>query len=253
LPRLYFPQQPGGQGLAPAPGGQGLAPAPGGQGPAPAPGGHGQAPAPGGQGPAPAPGGHGPAPAPGGYQPPAQWGGQAPPPPAPPGASPARAPRWSGPRHGGSGPGRAAPPPGPPRPTRPADPALRQRALTAVLLGVLGILAWFGVSTDNVRRGVFLIIFSLVLGLAACWLGVTAMQRARRAGSVRPVSSVLGTVFGCIAAGFSAWILIWLAVFWQQVNAYSECMNSASTVTAQQVCQNQMRQSTGINIFDGGQ
>jgi hypothetical protein len=79
------------------------------------------------------------------------------------------------------------------------------------------------------------------------------MQRAARAGSVRPISSVLGTVFGCIAAGISALILIWFAVFWQQFGAYSQCMNSASTMTAQQACQNQLRQSTGISSFgDGG-
>jgi hypothetical protein len=116
---------------------------------------------------------------------------------------------------------------------------------------VLSVIAWFGVST-NFRRSIFLVIFSLLLGLAAAWLGVTSISRATRAGSVRPISSVLGTVFGCITVVISTVVLIGFALFWQQLNSYSQCLNSASTVAAQQACLNQLHRSVGIGPLGSG-
>jgi hypothetical protein len=134
---------------------------------------------------------------------------------------------------------------------RPADSALRQRSLSAAFLGALGLLGWLGITT-NVHRSIFLVIFSLGVSLTACYLGITAMRHAQRAGSMRPVSSLLGTVFGGIAALISALILIYFVVFWQQLNAFSQCYNSASTVSAQQACRAQLERSTGISTFGSG-
>jgi len=88
--------------------------------------------------------------------------------------------------------------------------------------------------------------FALLIGVCACWLGVTAMQRARRSGSLRPASSIAGTVLGVTGAGLSALMLIHAAMFWQPLTLYSQCLQSASTVTAQQACANQLHRSTGI-------
>jgi hypothetical protein len=90
------------------------------------------------------------------------------------------------------------------------------------------------------------VIFSFLVGLAACWFGLTAMRQARRSGSVRPVSSLLGVVFGIIAAVISAFMLIGFALFWQQLNTYSQCINSASTLNAQQACRDQLQRSWGV-------
>jgi len=122
--------------------------------------------------------------------------------------------------------------------------------VSALILGMLGLVGWLGVgSSINPHRGIFLVIFSFVVGLAACWFGLAAMRQARRPGSLRPLSSVLGTVFGVIAAVISAFILIGFALFWQQLNTYSTCMNSASTLNAQQACKDQFQRSSGINSY----
>jgi hypothetical protein len=122
--------------------------------------------------------------------------------------------------------------------------------VSALILGMLGLIGWLGVgSSINPHRGIFLVIFSFLVGLAACWFGLTAMRQAHRAGSLRPLSSVLGTVFGVIAAVISAFILIGFALFWQQLNTYSTCMNSASTLNAQQACKDQLQRTSGINSF----
>jgi hypothetical protein len=207
LPRLHFPQQPGGQGLAPAPGGY----------------------------PPPAPPRDGPAPpdnAPGS------------PPGAPPNVPP-EAPPWGNvPKRGGARPGRPAPPPR--QSLRPPESALRQRALAAVILGVLSLLALLGVGS-NFHRGVYLVIFSLLVGIGACWFGITAMSRARRAVSMRPRGAVAGTVLGFIGALLSVLLLSAFAIFWSQLNSFSQCVNQANTPSAQQACVNQLHQSVGLS------
>lgn len=116
---------------------------------------------------------------------------------------------------------------------------------------MLGLLGWFGIST-NIHRSLFLVMFSLLVSLAACWLGITAMRQAQRSGTVRPVSSLLGTVFGAIAAVISALILVFFALFWQQLNVFAQCINSANTLSAQQTCKAQLERTSGINTFGSG-
>lgn len=116
---------------------------------------------------------------------------------------------------------------------------------------MLSLLALFAVGS-NFRRGVYLVIFALVLGVCACWMGVTAMQRARRAGSLRPASSIAGTVLGIVGAALSALMLIFFAAFWPQLTSFSQCLNSANTVSAQQACMNQLHRSVGISEFGSG-
>ena len=111
------------------------------------------------------------------------------------------------------------------------------------------MVALFGIGGRfDFHRGVYLVIFALVVGLAACWLGVTAMRRARHADSMRPRGATLGTVFGAISAFLSAFLLIFLAIFWGQMTTYSQCINAANTVTAQQACLNQLNHSLNSEI-----
>lgn len=212
LPPLHFPQQPGGQGPAPAPGGY-------------------------------------PPPQPNQPPPPTPWQGQAPPPGSapgnPPGAPPGWAPRW-GPPPGGSG------GPGPGRPSRPAqplgppEPAVRQRAVAALILGVLSLLALLGVGT-NFHRGIYLVFFGLAVGISACWFGITAIRRARRSLSMRPRGAVAGAALGMIGALLSAILLIALAAYWHQFTSFSQCLNQANTPSAQQACENQLHRSVGLS------
>src|SRR6202034_347686 len=242
LPRLHFPQRPDGQGLAPAPGGYPPPP------PAPPAPRDWQTPTPGDAPPAPPPGSAPPGSAPPGNGAP----GSAPPghaPPGPPGAPPDWPNRW-GPQPGapgGPGPRRQ---PRPAQPLRPPEPVMRQRAIAALILGMLSLLALLGVSS-NFHRGVYLVVFSLAVGVAACWFGITAMRKARLAVTMRPRGAVAGIVLGVIGAVLSVGVLVFFAAFWPQLNAYSKCLHEANTPSAQQACADQLSRSTNLPRLRG--
>ena len=123
---------------------------------------------------------------------------------------------------------------------------MRQRAIAALILGVLSVLALLGVGS-NFHRGIYLVIFALAVGIGACWLAITAMRRARRAVSMRPRGAVAAVVLGVIGALLSAVLLLAFAAFWQQLNSFSQCLNEANTPSAQQACVNQLHRSVGIS------
>jgi hypothetical protein len=135
----------------------------------------------------------------------------------------------------------------PARQRPPSDPALRQRALAALTLGALSLLGLaFGLG--NLRRGIYVAVLVLLLGVTAIWLGVTAARKARRRGTARPRGAVSGAVLGGFGLAFSAlWLLI-LAVFWPQLNTYYNCMSGANTVAAKQLCRTQLNNSVGTEI-----
>jgi hypothetical protein len=151
-------------------------------------------------------------------------------------------------------PGRRNPPrppalqPRPPRPQRPpADPALQQRAWAAALLALLGIFAIVATG-GNLRRGVFVMAVGVIVALTALWLAISAMSRARRAGSGRPRGAVFATVAGAIGAVFGGMALIGFLTFWPQLSQYSQCQSAAITVSAQQACSQQLQNSVGNEI-----
>jgi hypothetical protein len=135
----------------------------------------------------------------------------------------------------------------------PPEPAVRQRALAALLLGVLSLIGLM-LGLGNLRRGIFVAALTLLFAVVAIWLGVTANKNARRAGTARPRWAVGGVVLGGFGLAFSALWLMVLAVFWPQLNAYYTCMNGANTVTAQQACHDQFTNSVGseLNVLQGG-
>jgi hypothetical protein len=184
------------------------------------------------------PDGQGLAPAPGGSPPPAPWNGPPPPPgapgdppPAPPGADQ----RWGNGRPAGR-------PRGPRQQLRPPEPAARQRALAALVLGILSLLSLLGVGS-NFHRGIYLVIFALLVGLSACWFGVTTIRKARRSVTMRPRGAVAGTVLGVLGALLSAILLIAFAAFWPQLTTFSRCLSTANTPSAQQACLDQLHRS----------
>src|SRR6266704_5955710 len=133
----------------------------------------------------------------------------------------------------------------------PPDPAVRQRALAALLLGALsliGLMLGLGNLDRGVYRGIFVAVLTLLFGVIAIWLGVTASKKARRGGTARPRGAAGGVVLGGLGLAFSALWLIVLAVFWPQLNTYYTCMGGANTVTAQQACHDQFTKSVGSEI-----
>ena len=135
----------------------------------------------------------------------------------------------------------------------PPEPAVRQRALAALALGALSLIAlMFGLG--NVRRGIYVAVLALLFAVTAIWLGVTASKKARRSGTARPRWAVGGVVLGGLGLALSALWLLVLAVFWPQLNTYYTCMSSAITVTAQQACHTQFTNSVGneVSVLQNG-
>jgi hypothetical protein len=138
------------------------------------------------------------------------------------------------------------------RPPAPPEPALQQRAWAAVTLGALSLI---GLSlAGGQRRAVYVIVVTLLIGALATWLGSTAIRRARRSGTARPRGAVGGTVLGSMGLAFSAIMLIVFAVFWSELTTYSDCLSGATTMSAQQACQQQFSQSitNQIRSLQGG-
>jgi drug/metabolite transporter (DMT)-like permease len=141
----------------------------------------------------------------------------------------------------------------PARQLPPPDPASRQQALAAFVLGGLSLLG-LALGLGNVRRGVVVAVLTLLFAVVAIWLGVIVNRRARRGGTARPRTVTSGIVLGWFGLVLSALWLLVLAVFWPQLNAYYNCMNSANTVAAQQVCRTQLSNSIGneLSILQNG-
>jgi hypothetical protein len=117
----------------------------------------------------------------------------------------------------------------------------------ALLLGALSVLALLGIGS-NFHRGVFLVIFSLVVGIGACWFGMTALRQARRAATWRPRGAIFGTVFGVVGSLLSIVLLIAFGVFWTQLSEYSRCLAGANTLSAQKACLSQLNKSVNGEI-----
>ncbi len=127
------------------------------------------------------------------------------------------------------------------RPSSPPDPALQQRAWAALALGMLSLI---GLSlAGGLRRAVYVVIATLLVGAVAAWLGGTALSRARRAGTARPRGAIAGTILGTLGLAFSAIMLIVFGMFWNELSAYASCLSGANTLTAQQACQHQFSQT----------
>jgi hypothetical protein len=118
--------------------------------------------------------------------------------------------------------------------------------MAAFVIGALSLLAV--PSVHDPRRGVLLLAFAVVFGMAAVWLGVTANRQARLARTARSAWAFGGVLLGIIAAGFGVLTLSAFAMLWPQLNTYFSCMNSANTVTASQMCANQFDKAAGHGI-----
>jgi hypothetical protein len=124
---------------------------------------------------------------------------------------------------------------------------LRQRALAAVTLGVLGLLG-LALGLGHLHRGIYVAVLTLLFGATAIWLGAGANRGARRSGTARPRGARAGVVLGGLVLAFSAFWLAILAVFWPQLNTYYNCLGGANTVAAQQACHSQFTNSVGNEL-----
>jgi hypothetical protein len=121
------------------------------------------------------------------------------------------------------------------RPTRRPDRELRQRAIASLVLGVLALVAMFGLGAD-LKRGVFVLIFSAAVGIGSCVIGITALRKARKTGTLRPGGAVGGIVFGALATVISVPILATYLAFPGPLNNYVNCLSQAQSSSQQHAC-----------------
>lgn len=98
----------------------------------------------------------------------------------------------------------------------------------------------------NLSRGVYLLIFSAAIGIAACVIGITAVAKARKTGSYRPRGAVGGIVLGAIAALLSIPILATYLAFPHQVDNYVKCMSQSQSAGGQQACMDRFYKSIHV-------
>ncbi len=137
-----------------------------------------------------------------------------------------------------------------PRPTRPPERELRHRAIASLILSVLSLVALLGLGGD-LHRGVYLLIFSAVIGIAGCVIGITAVRKARKTGSYRPRGAIGGIVLGAIAALLSIPILATYLAFPSQVDSYVKCLSQAQSSGAQQSCMDRFYRSIHLGSSAG--
>lgn len=75
----------------------------------------------------------------------------------------------------------------------------------------------------------------LVLDIAAIAVGTRALRRARGRGTTAR-GAVPGVVFGSIGAVLVVVVVTLLALFWQEVRTYQECMSGANTIRSEEKC-----------------
>jgi hypothetical protein len=131
------------------------------------------------------------------------------------------------------------------RPTRRPDRELRQRAIASLVLGILALIAMFGLGAD-LSRGVFVLIFSAVVGIGSCVIGITAILKARKTGTLRPGGAVGGIVFGALATVISVPILAIYLAYPGALNNYVNCLSQAQNSSQQHACVSKFYRSTHI-------
>jgi hypothetical protein len=117
---------------------------------------------------------------------------------------------------------------------------LRQQALAAAIFGLLSLLAL--TAANQAGHALYLVLFALVIGLAATVLGISAGNRAHREGAVRPRGSVAAIVLGVISVVLALMASVVL-LFPHRFANYEQCMNNAATSSAQQACTDQLLQA----------
>lgn len=135
------------------------------------------------------------------------------------------------------------------RPARPPERELRQRAIASLVFGAVALIALLGLGTD-LHKGVYLLIFSAVVGIAALVIGITAVLKARKTGSYRPRGAVGGIVLGALAALISVPILATYLAFPTQVSNYVNCLHQAQTSTARSACMTKFYKAIHLGALD---
>jgi hypothetical protein len=144
-------------------------------------------------------------------------------------------------------PQQPAPPRQSQRPAKPPERELRQRAIASLVFGAIALVALLGLGAD-LHKGVYLLIFSAAVGIAAAVIGITAVVKARKTGSYRPRGAVSGIVLGALATLIAVPILATYLTFPTQVSNYVNCLRQAQTSTEQRACMTKFYKSIHLGL-----
>ncbi len=112
-------------------------------------------------------------------------------------------------------------------------------------MSLVAILFGFG---PDPSRGIFLVIFSALVGIAAIVIGVSAIVKARKTGSYRPRGVIGGIGLGALAALISLAVGTLYLAFPNQTRTYVNCLNQAQTTSQRQACLNQLEKSINAGL-----
>ena len=117
----------------------------------------------------------------------------------------------------------------------PPEPALRHRALAALIVALLSLAGLLGFNIEA-QRALLVVAYSLLAGATALWLALTAMRRARRGHTARPRGSVAATVIAAVGIGLAGVMLMAFGLFGRQLSDYGRCLSGANTIAGSQSC-----------------
>lgn len=172
-----------------------------------------------------------------------------------PGQADQRSAGVTGHRRLGGVPRPAERPPGPAtaRSRRPPERELRQRGFASLIFGVMSLIAIiFGFGPDP-SRGIYLVAFSSLVGIAAIVIGVSAIVKARRTGSYRPRGVIGGIGLGVLATVISLLFGVLYLAYPHQMQTYANCVGQAQTASQKQACLNQLEKAIRASVPASGQ
>ena len=108
------------------------------------------------------------------------------------------------------------------------------------MFGLVSLLALL--YSGQVDHVLYLVTFSIAVGLAACVIGVLAIVRARHENATRPAGSLAGTILGGVSVLLSMMVLL-LMIFSTQINRYEKCVRESTGTAASQACAQQLMKS----------
>jgi hypothetical protein len=126
------------------------------------------------------------------------------------------------------------------------DRELRQRAIASLVLGVLSLVAFYGLR-GHLRHFAYPLLFSAVVGVASVVIGITALRKARRTGAYRPRGAIGGIVLGTLAALLSIPTLIFYLIFPRQVDNYFTCLSQAQSASSDRACMDKFSRSIQLS------
>jgi hypothetical protein len=119
----------------------------------------------------------------------------------------------------------------------PPTPAGARRAAAGLFLALLSLAGLLGL--NNLRHGVYVVLYGLLAGAVGLWFAVTSLTAARRDKTARPRGAVAATVIAGVGIVLGMVMLAAFAVLGKQLSSYGQCLSGANTIASHQACQTQ--------------